>query len=236
MSDRLTLSLEITGLVLTALLAVAVLITAWNYLFGARIIRLLVNRYLRKRRIAWVSLIAVTLCTTMVIVVISVMGGWLRMFRESAHGIAGDIIISRESLAGFAGYQEMIDRINKIDGVQSAVPMIHTFGLVNIANQIQYGVEVTGLPLEQMDAVSKFRQSLYRQWTAADDPDASPELKKECLAARQKPATFNPPMPPDLAYRSLMPHARRLPDVSNGPASSSASEWSAFRKTTTATG
>ena len=48
---------------------------------------LLIFKYLRKRRIAWVSLIAVMLCTAMVIVVISVMGGWLRMFRESFHGL-----------------------------------------------------------------------------------------------------------------------------------------------------
>ena len=43
----------------------------------------LILKYLRKRRIAWVSLMAVCLCTTMVLVVFSVMGGWLRMFRTS---------------------------------------------------------------------------------------------------------------------------------------------------------
>jgi ABC-type lipoprotein release transport system permease subunit len=50
----------------------------------------LILKYLRKRRIAWVSLIAVMLCTTMVLVVISVMGGWLRMFRESFTAFSGD--------------------------------------------------------------------------------------------------------------------------------------------------
>src|SRR3954469_1610238 len=95
------LVLLIIGIPIALALAGAVLVTAWNYVFGPRVIRLLVNKYLRKRRIAWVSLIAVMLCTAMVIVVISVMGGWLRMFRESAHGIAGDIIISRQSLAGY---------------------------------------------------------------------------------------------------------------------------------------
>ena len=55
-SGKITPTLEIAGYSFAAILAVAVLITAWNYLFGARIIRLLVNRYLRKRRIAWVSL------------------------------------------------------------------------------------------------------------------------------------------------------------------------------------
>src|SRR3954468_23021895 len=144
----------------------------------------LILKYLRKRRIAWVSLIAVMLCTAMVIVVISVMGGWLRMFRESAHGIAGDIIISRQSLAGYPFYQEMIERIDKIDGVQDSVPMIHTFGLVNIANQIQYGVEVVGLPIEKIERVNKLRQSLYRQWTCADDPDAPPWLRDESRKLR----------------------------------------------------
>ena len=58
----------------------------------------LILKYLRKRRIAWVSLIAVMLCTTMVLVVISVMGGWLRMFRESFHGLAGDVMVTSRSL------------------------------------------------------------------------------------------------------------------------------------------
>ena len=38
----------------------------------------LVLKYLWRRRIAWVSLGAVMLCTMMVLVVISIMGGWVR--------------------------------------------------------------------------------------------------------------------------------------------------------------
>lgn len=49
---------------------------------------LLIGRYLH-RRIAWVSLIAVTLCTTMVLVVISVMGGWLKMFESNVRRAVG---------------------------------------------------------------------------------------------------------------------------------------------------
>jgi len=55
----------------------------------------LILKYLLKRRIAWVSLFAVMLCTMMVLVVISVMGGWLRMFRASFHGLSGDVIVQR---------------------------------------------------------------------------------------------------------------------------------------------
>ncbi len=180
----------------------------WNYLFGPRIIRLLINKYLRKRRIAWVSLIAVMLCTAMVIVVISVMGGWLRMFRDSFHGMTGDIIISKRSQAGFPYYQEMIDQIEKIDGVAAAVPMIHTFGLANIGGgQIQLGVQVNGMPLEKMDKISKFRESLYRQWRMADDPETTDDNHKAGQQLRNGPATFALPNPPGF-YKMLKPGAK----------------------------
>jgi lipoprotein-releasing system permease protein len=202
------------GLLAVPLIA-AVLFALWNYLFGPRVIRLLINKYLRKRRIAWVSLIAVMLCTAMVIVVISVMGGWLRMFRDSFHGLSGDIIVTKQSMAGFPYYGEMIDQIEKLDGVAAAVPEIHTFGLMNIAGgQIQIGVEVCGLPLENIDKVSRFRQSLYRQSQMADDPDASPEQRKLGQELRQKPATFDLPYPPEF-YRDMKPKAKV--DVSTWP-------------------
>src|SRR5436189_6380004 len=101
---------------------------------------LLILKYLRKRRIAWVSLVAVTICTAMVLVVISVMGGWLRMFRESFHGLSGDVIVAGPSLIGFPYYQEMIQQIEALPEVAAAVPTIRTFGLINIANQKPAGV------------------------------------------------------------------------------------------------
>src|SRR5271169_1101888 len=93
---------------------------------------LLILRYLLKRRIAWVSLAAVVLCTTMVLVVISVMGGWLNMFKQSFHGLTGDIIIHTSSLTGFPYYEEMIQKMSRVEGVAAAVPSIETFGLLNI--------------------------------------------------------------------------------------------------------
>src|SRR5512140_1046768 len=106
----------------------------------------LILKYLRKRRIAWVSLVAVMLCTTMVLVVISVMGGWLRMFRSSFHNLAGDVLVTSRSLTGFGHYEEMLTKIRSLSEVQAAAPVIRTFGLVNIDNQIRKGVEVVGYP------------------------------------------------------------------------------------------
>src|SRR5436309_9762127 len=96
----------------------ATLFAAYMILRGPAANAHLILKYLRKRRIAWVSLIAVMLCTTMVLVVISVMGGWLAMFRESFRGLSGDVLVDAYSpLAGFAYYEEMIERIEKLPDV-----------------------------------------------------------------------------------------------------------------------
>src|SRR5215208_2296635 len=123
----------------------------------------LILKYLRKRRIAWVSLVAVMLCTTMVVVVRSVMGGWLEMFRESFHGLTGDIVSEGHTLSGFPYYQEVVARVEKLDEVEAAVPTIYTFGLVNIANLKSDGVQVIGYDIEKISRVHKFDESLYRQ-------------------------------------------------------------------------
>src|SRR5689334_21464362 len=123
----------------------------------------LILRYLRRRRIAWVSLVAVMLCTTMVLVVISVMGGWLDMFENSARGLTGDVVIKGNSLSGFPYYQEIIDRIEHDPEarVQAAVPEISTFGVINVANMKTDGVRVVGLPLDKVGQVNNFTESLY---------------------------------------------------------------------------
>jgi lipoprotein-releasing system permease protein len=126
---------------------------------------LLILRYLRKRRIAWVSLVAVTLCTALMLVVISVMGGWLRMFRQSFHGLSGDVLVQTTGMSGFPYYDEMVERIEGLEevGKGNAVPVIHTFGLININNWSPEGVQVFGYPIDKIGNVNGFPQSLYRQ-------------------------------------------------------------------------
>jgi lipoprotein-releasing system permease protein len=163
----------------------------------------LILKYLRKRRIAWVSLVAVMLCTAMVLVVISVMGGWLRMFKEGFHGVTGDIVVARQgSLSGFAHYEQMIAEIEQLPEVRGAAPVLRSGGLVKVAN-IRDVVQVVGLQAEKMHRVNRFRESLYKQHEAIDD---SPNT----LAPATRPASFDLPLPPD-EYRAVLPNARSDP-------------------------
>jgi lipoprotein-releasing system permease protein len=125
----------------------------------------LIAKYLVKRRIAWVALVAVMLCTAMVLIVTSVMGGWLVMFQESFHAETGDVIVSANSVTGFPYYGEMIADIVKIPGVVAAVPVIRTAAIININQQDVNFVQVTGYTPD-IQSVIPWSQTLHRQHDA----------------------------------------------------------------------
>ena len=149
---------------------------------------LLILRYLRKRRIAWVSLGAVMLCTTMVLVVISIMGGWLRSFEGKARELSGDLVISANSLGGFAYYQDVIDKLKDVGEVQAAVPVIRCFGMLSIGRDTTKGVQVQGYPVDQIGKVTRFPSSLYCQYRQLIEEAKSPNTTAEKRLALLKQA------------------------------------------------
>lgn len=173
---------------------------------------LLIFRYLRKRRIAWVSLVAVMLCTAMVLIVLSVMGGWQRMFKESFRALTGDVVVFRGSMQGFEGYEEMAREIKKLPGVEAVTSVVTTPGLVKIGNIEDY-VQVMGLltetpagsNLDPVDRVMRFRDSLGRQFKELPDKSTAKENASFALL-------------PDVPYEMyvserLAPAARNYPGM-----------------------
>ena len=185
----------------------------------------LVGKYLRKRRIAWVSLIAVALCTTMVLVVISVMGGWLRMARTNFRGLSGDVIVQSGSLSGFPHYQEMIAEIQKLPEVSAAVPVIQTYGLINIDYKKTMGVQVYGYPIDRIGLVNAFPKSLWRQhnqWVEWADggPISSSDRRmvREVykLDVREGPPLLKLTDDERKRLRAVLPEAQKISDDARG--------------------
>lgn len=169
----------------------------------------LILKYLRRRRIAWVALIAVMLCTAMVLVVISVMGGWLRMFRASFQGLSGDIVIRGESRTGFPFYEEMIAELEKLPEVEAAAPLIETYGLVNIDNRIRQAVRVIGLPMDRIGRVNGFWDSLYLQnpKTSPDGPLADEAMQQMRAEIESQKQTHEEGLRAELAAGRITPEA-----------------------------
>ena len=175
---------------------------------------LLILKYLRRRRIAWVSLAAVMLCTAMVLVVISIMGGWLDMFEAKARGLTGDIVIRKTGMAGFPYYEQMIAEMEKLPEVAAAVPTIETYGVISINNPENKAldtdaVKVIGYPADKVGLVNVWPQSLYRQHTSLVDElarkDLTPERRRELEEKLKQPPSFE-------VYNEAEAPLRSVPD------------------------
>lgn len=119
-------------------------------------------RYLLKRHIAYFAVAAVTLCVMMVLVVMSIMGGWLEQVKLRARGLLGDVIVDNAAYSGFPLYQEFIDEIGAWPEIVRATPVIYTYGLYRFDDTPRNGmVRVVGLRLQDVYEVNAFKDGLF---------------------------------------------------------------------------
>lgn len=119
-------------------------------------------RYLRGRRIAYFAIAAVTLCVMMVLIVMSVMGGWLEQIKVRARGLLGDIVVDNRAYSGFPLYEEFIAQISTWPEVEQATPVIYTVGLMQFPGTAQNSmVQVVGIRLDEVYRVNTFKSGLY---------------------------------------------------------------------------
>lgn len=119
-------------------------------------------RYLRKRRIAYFAVAAVALCVAMVLIVMSVMGGFLEMIKVRARGLLGDIIVDNGRYQGFPLYQEFIDEVLEWPEVIAATPVIYTVGLIRFEEtEATHVVTIVGIRLDEIGHVNTFKDGLF---------------------------------------------------------------------------
>jgi len=130
----------------------------------------LASRLLQRKRIAFFSVGAVTLCVAMMIIVISVMGGFVDSIRERAHGLLGDLVVDGD-LQGFPYYEEFITEIKKLRDqktglpvVAQATPLIHSYGIMQFpATKMTKAVRIWGIRLAEYEQVNEFGKDLFYQ-------------------------------------------------------------------------
>ncbi|MCC7407795.1 MAG: FtsX-like permease family protein, partial [Phycisphaeraceae bacterium] len=147
----------------------------------------LILRYLRRKLAPMFAVLAVTLCTAMVVIVVSVFGGFLNLLGDSVRRITSDVTITAD-LSGLPHYQELMDRLAKLPEVAGTTTMVQTYGLIRIENLTQT-VEIYGVEPPAYDRVTGFKNTLY--WTSQrlsdsvleyfDElgPDLPPEVKEQ---------------------------------------------------------
>jgi lipoprotein-releasing system permease protein len=151
------------GAALALLVGAGVLATVWNYFLGPPFIRTLVNKYVARRKIAWIALVSVALCSALVLIVLSVMGGWLREFKRSYKTLSGDLVVSAQGQRGFANYEEMIAEIEKLPEVAGAIPIIRSVGIIEGYSGWRDYAGAVGIPMDRVQKVFRFADSLWFQ-------------------------------------------------------------------------
>lgn len=131
---------------------------------------LLISKYLRRKLAPLFAALAVTICTAMVIIVASVMGGFLEMMETTAKQLTPDVVI-KSSLTGFENYEDLIERLEALPEVALATPGIEYPATVTIAGSTE-PVQVIGMIPAEYDRVVPYNETLM--WSADDLMDAWP--------------------------------------------------------------
>jgi lipoprotein-releasing system permease protein len=142
-------------------------------------VALLANRYLTSRIIPWIAVAAVALCVALVVIVVSVMSGFLDMLRTSGRTMMGDVVI-RYPISGIPHYQDLLDDLEALPEVAAATPTIDTFGLIEMpygtgdGNNLVETVQVWGIEPESFNQVSEYEDILWWRTPSTKDAESLP--------------------------------------------------------------
>lgn len=142
---------------------------------------LLTIRYLRRKLIPWFALAAVTLCVAMLIIVLSIMGGFHDLLMGSGMKLMGDVRIW-SGAQGISDYQLVLEAVRKLPQTKAATATIETWGLLKNPSGASVVVEVVGIDPQQMTGVTNYAGTVY--WT----PQKLAQLPTK-LAAYEKEMT-----------------------------------------------
>ena len=167
---------------------------------------LLAIQYLTSRIIPLIAVGAVALCVALVIIVVSVMTGFLDMVRNSGKTLIGDVVVSYP-ISGIPHYEELIAEIEALPEAAAASPIIETVGLLrmpygtmettrvagepgrseqSVQGRVEF-VHVWGIEPESLDRVAGYFDKLYwrkpsdevAKTLAGDDPRLDPYYQRE---------------------------------------------------------
>lgn len=120
---------------------------------------LLTRRYLTSKIMPLLAILAVMLCSALVLTTWSIMGGFVVMLLKVGREMEGDVSIAWPT-AGFAHYEDLIQRLEQDPMVAAAAPVIETFGMIVLPDDRQYGITLRGID-QRYAKVAAYEESLW---------------------------------------------------------------------------
>jgi lipoprotein-releasing system permease protein len=125
-------------------------------------------QYLRKRKIVYLSIAAVALSVSLLIVVVSLFTSFIGAFEQSAVDTVGDVVLSAP--IKFEKYELFIERLEQIGTVKAATAILSAEGLLHLGKGNVRAVEILGIEAAKRAKVTGYKQFLLEQKLLPDDP------------------------------------------------------------------
>ncbi|MBY0308665.1 MAG: hypothetical protein K2Q09_07980 [Phycisphaerales bacterium] len=129
---------------------------------------LLTRKYLTSRVMPLLAALAVALCSALILITWSVMGGFLTMLLNSGRSMVGDVSITWPN-SGFAHYEDLRHRLEaESDAVEATTPMVETFGLISLPDGRVEAVQIKGIDPARYRKVVEFEEAVW--WKPIAEP------------------------------------------------------------------
>jgi ABC-type lipoprotein release transport system permease subunit len=126
------------------------------------------RRYLRKKRIVFLSIAAVALSVSLLIIVASMFTGFINVFEQSAVDMLGDVVLVAP--IKFAKYPLFIERLEQTSAVKAATAILSSQGLLHLDKGNVRMVEVWGIEPSRRVKVTAYKRSLLGQKDSPGEP------------------------------------------------------------------
>ncbi len=134
-------------------------------------------RYLRSKIIAYFAMVGVALCVSMMVIVISVMTGFLDKIESATKGLFGDVVVDTGSLSGLGYYDQFIAEVTeKIPQIEAGSPFILSVGILQFGPDHRQMVQVAGIELPERAKVTDFEKGLFVQG-GSGEPSFDPSVE-----------------------------------------------------------
>jgi len=136
-------------------------------------------RYLRKRRMAFFGIAAVSLCVALLIVITSLFNGFIRSFNGFWRQTYGDIVLIPNHPLN--SYRPLVKHLERVEGVSRARALTSTGALLYLGRGDVRAVEIIGADLDLLARDAIFKEKLLRQ----NDSSYAPSFALPESAVRQ---------------------------------------------------
>ncbi len=127
-------------------------------------------RYLRKKKIVFLSIAAVALSCALMIVVDSLFTGYVKAIEKSTISEVGDLFLWPTS-GSIPDYEIFLDRLEQLDEVEAAAPFLFGGGLLHLASGDVREVMIRGIAPHREPLFTDWGKLLLRQQPQNSDPN-----------------------------------------------------------------